>query len=305
MEIAITGASGFLGRHILRRLVAAGHSCRCWHRPSSQRFDLEHPQIEWVEGQLQSGRASAAELVANCDALVHAALDRPGSAFRGGEGDLETFASNNIVGSLRLFEAARAAQVGRVIFISSCAVHERILDDRPLDETHPLWATTHYGAHKAAIEQFVHSYGLGLHLNICALRPCGIYGIARPLSASKWYPLVSSLLRHETVTCEGGGKVVHADDVAQAVELLLVADGVAGEAYNCCDGYVSDWDIAHWVKQKTGSTSQIRGQARQPKHQIVTEKLRQLEINFGGRELVNETVSQLIAQIRAEADAER
>ena len=57
------------------------------------------------------------------------------------------------MGTLRLIESARAAGVGRFVFISTCAVHEKILDDRPLDEAHPLWAMSHYGAHKAAIEK--------------------------------------------------------------------------------------------------------------------------------------------------------
>ncbi len=49
----------------------------------------------------------------------------------------------------------------RFVFISTCAVHDVILADRPLDEAHPLWPKSHYGAHKAALEKFVHSYGLG------------------------------------------------------------------------------------------------------------------------------------------------
>ena len=72
-----------------------------------------------------------------------------------------------------------------------CAVHETILDDRPLDEAHPLWPHSHYGAHKAAIEAFVHSYGRGHGYPICALRPTGIYGLARPARASKWFDLIA------------------------------------------------------------------------------------------------------------------
>ena len=64
------------------------------------------------------------------------------------------FVEKNVLGTLQLIRAARQANVGRFVFVSTCAVHEKILDDRPLDETHPTWATRHYGAHKAAIEQF-------------------------------------------------------------------------------------------------------------------------------------------------------
>ncbi|MGD0898333.1 MAG: NAD-dependent epimerase/dehydratase family protein [Thermoguttaceae bacterium] len=70
----------------------------------------------------------------------------PGGGFRGNEGDVLKFVEKNVLGTLQLIEAARRANVGRFVFISTCAVHEKIFDDRPLDETHPTWAASHYGA---------------------------------------------------------------------------------------------------------------------------------------------------------------
>ncbi|WP_146409730.1 hypothetical protein [Allorhodopirellula heiligendammensis] len=65
------------------------------------------------------------------------------------------------MGTLKLIGATRSARAGRFIAFATCAVHDQILDDRPLDATHPLWAKSRYGAHKAAIEKFAHRYGLG------------------------------------------------------------------------------------------------------------------------------------------------
>lgn len=295
MHIAITGATGFLGRYLVARLAAAGHSCRCWHRPESDRsaFDPFATSIEWLAGQLGDA-ANSRELVTGCDAVVHAALDRPGAGFRGAEGDVPVFAERNIVGSLQLIEAARAADVSRFVFISTCAVHEKILDDRPLDEAHPLWATSHYGAHKAAIEKFVHSYGLGDGFPVCALRPTGIYGLAHPPQRSKWFDLVSRVARGEAVDCQRGGKEVHAADVAKAVEVLLGADGITGEAFNCYDRYISELEVATIAKRLSGSSADITGEPRSPKHQIETGKLRSLGMKFGGAALLEETVRQLL-----------
>jgi nucleoside-diphosphate-sugar epimerase len=158
-------------------------------------------------------------LVTGCDAIVHAALFRPGTGFRGAEGNLVEFAERNVMGTLRLIESVVRAGAGRCIVISTCAVHERILGDRPLDENHPTRATSHYGAHKAAIEQFVHSYGMGAVYPIFALRPTGVYGLAHPPQASKWFELVESVVkekRHLPPRWQGGpcGRRV------QAVELL-------------------------------------------------------------------------------------
>ena len=215
MRVAVTGATGFIGRYIVQHLADEGHSLRCWHRPSSHREGFEHiADIKWIEGDL-GDRDSANALVNGCDAVIHAALDRPGMGFRGAAGDVVEFVQKNVVGTLELIEAAREAKAGRFVFMSTCSVHEKILEDRPLDETHPLWATSHYGAHKAAIEKFVHSYGLGEGYPICALRPTGVYGVAHPIQDSKWYSLVSKVVPGETVECSRGGKEVHAADVAK------------------------------------------------------------------------------------------
>ena len=245
-------------------------------------------------------REACRALVDGCDAVVHAALDHQSGQFHGGEGDdLVDFPRRNIIGSLELIEAARAAGVGRFVFISTCAVHDVILDDRPLDVAHPLWAASHYGAHKGAIEKFVHSYGLGQGYDICSLRPCGIYGVAHPVAASKWYEFVASVVRGEAVECTRGGKEVHAADVARAVDVLLTADGIAGQAYNCCDLYVSQWDVAHLAKEISGGNAEIVGQQTQPKHQIETGKLRRLGFDFQGENLLRSTIEELVASVAA------
>ncbi|MCH7688779.1 MAG: NAD(P)-dependent oxidoreductase, partial [Planctomycetes bacterium] len=269
MKVAVTGATGFIGRYIVKHLADQGHECRCWYRPASDRggFEDVNDHVEWVAGELADGNESS--FVDGCDAVVHAALHHPGGGFRGGEGDLIEFVEKNVVGTLRLIESARAAGVGRFVFISTCAVHEKILDDRPLDEAHPLWATSHYGAHKAAIEKFVHSYGHGLGYPICALRPTGVYGVMRPVEQSKWFDLVRAIVRGDDVDCQRGGKEVHAADVARAAGVLLKADDAAicGEAFNCYDRYISEYDVATLAKQLSGSSSRISGERTRPKHQ--------------------------------------
>ncbi|MCE9555408.1 MAG: NAD(P)-dependent oxidoreductase [Planctomycetes bacterium] len=298
MKVALTGATGFIGHYLARHLVAQGHTLRCWYRPSSERLGFEpiSQALEWVEGDL--GKVdSCRDLVSGCDAVVHAALYHPGGGFQGGEGSVTDFVQKNIVGTIELIEAARQANANRFIFISTCAVHDKILDDRPLDETHPLWPKSHYGAHKAALEAFVHSYGLGHGYPICALRPTGVYGVARPIHDSKWYDLIAAVVRGEAVTCQRGGKEVHAADVAKAVGVLLTAEGITGEAFNCYDRYVSEYDVATLAKRISGSNSQIQGSQTSPKHQIETGKIRALGMEFGGETLLEETVEEIVRAV--------
>ena len=78
MLIGITGATGFLGRYVVNHLLAAGHHCRCWFRPGSDRGGfLDAPgRLEWTPGGLND-EASNVALAMGADAVVHAALDWP------------------------------------------------------------------------------------------------------------------------------------------------------------------------------------------------------------------------------------
>jgi nucleoside-diphosphate-sugar epimerase len=299
MLIAVTGATGFLGRYIVNRLLAAGHRCRCWNRYHSDLGGFQTPgagALTWIPGDLGDAEATH-DLVRGADAVVHAALDHPGGGFRGGEGDLIEFVDHNVTGSIRLIEEAKNARVGRFVFISTCATHEVILPDRPLDETHPLWPKSHYGASKAAVEAFVSSYGHGLGYPICALRPTGIYGLARPAKASKWYDLIARVARGETVECRRGGKEVHAADVAKAVEILLTADGIAGQSYACNDRYISDHEVAEIARRLSGSRATIEGSPTAPRNEIVADKIKALGMTFGGTPLLEQTIGEILAAV--------
>jgi nucleoside-diphosphate-sugar epimerase len=308
MLIALTGATGFLGRYLVRHLTAARHRLRCWYRATSDRSGQfgKPEQIEWLLGSL-GDPAATERLIRGVDAVIHAAVQWPGprhSPSRAkGQTDLETFLNTNLMGSLQLFQAARAAGVPRFIFISTCAVHEIILDDRPLDETHPLWPARPYGAHKAALEKFVHSYGFGEGWPICALRPTGIYGLAHPPAHSRWFDLVGRVLRGEPIASPAGGKEVHAADVAKAVGLLLTAEdrAIAGQAFNCYDRYISEQEVARIAKELSGSSSTIADQNKGPKHQIVADKIRRLGMAFGGEAMLRQTVAELIQAHRTPA----
>jgi nucleoside-diphosphate-sugar epimerase len=260
-------------------------------------FDEIAEAVEWLPGEL-GDPAATRQLVGEADAVVHAAVQWQGPRNRGlgSHGAADPFFGVNLTGSLQLFQAAFDATVARFVFISTCAVHEVILEDRPLDEAHPLWPTSHYGAHKAALEAFVHSYGLGQGWPICALRPTGIYGLAHPPQASRWFDLVGQVLRGEPVESARGGKEVHAADVARAVELLLRVDAkdIAGQSFNCYDRYVAEEQVARIAKELTGSASVISALNRGPKHQIDTGKIRSLGMTFGGEALLRRTVEELI-----------
>ena len=122
MKIAVTGATGFLGRYTVRQLTEQGHDLRCWYRPTSDRtgFEAVAGRLEWLPGQLGDGKTTAA-LVQGMDAIVHSGLDwrRQGGGRFSGLPDQEAFLESNLMGSLGLFQAAHQAGVPRFVFIQA------------------------------------------------------------------------------------------------------------------------------------------------------------------------------------------
>src|SRR5258707_13186232 len=79
MLIAVTGATGFLGRYLVRHFAAAEHRLRCWYRPASDRSGFEDfaEHLDWLPGSL-GDRTATDRLVEGVDAVVHAAVQWPG-----------------------------------------------------------------------------------------------------------------------------------------------------------------------------------------------------------------------------------
>ena len=113
MLIAVTGATGFLGRYLVRQLVAQGHRVRCWYRPTSDRGGFEElaAAIDWLPGRLGDPVATD-DLTRGADAVVHAALERPDSnSFRNaGRYDLLAFAEHRARAKLGAHQLVLAFQ---------------------------------------------------------------------------------------------------------------------------------------------------------------------------------------------------
>ncbi len=296
MTVAVTGATGTVGRFIVKRLIEAGESVRAWRRPSSDLRGLPDG-IEWVEGDLSSPDA-AATLVEGADMLVHAALDHLTGRYRGGEGDdLAGYLRTNVGGGLSLLATAQETGVKRAVVLSSRAVFGTSTAS-PIADDAPVSPDTHYGAAKVALEAFVRSFGRE-GWPVAALRPTGVYGLVTPPQMSKWFALVERALRGEPVEVRAGTEV-HGRDVAESVWRLLTADArsVAGRAFNCSDIVVSTRDIVGVVQKIAGVAGPLPSEAPTPGGVMSADSLKALGVRFGGRDLFEATIAELVDAAR-------
>ena len=252
MDVSLTGASGFIGSYIAGSLHAAGHRVRALVRETSRRDHIEPHVAEFVVGD-QADPAAQEQLVAGADAVVHDAVDW--QALRRG-GAMDHFRSN-VLGTLDLLERSRAAGVRQFAFISSCAVHHDILQDRPLDETHPTRPNTPYGAYKAAVEPFLVAYHHQHGMNTSTWRPAAVYGLDPKLKKSQWYDVIDAVRKGEPVDTDAGGKVTHVQDIADAVTLAMGDGSVAGQVYDLVEGYVYRQEVAEIARRLSGSDADV------------------------------------------------
>jgi dihydroflavonol-4-reductase len=142
MPVLVTGATGFIGHHVARQLLARGHRVRALVRPSSRRENLAGLDLELVTGDLQDP-ASLRAAAAGCPQVYHVAAD-----YRLGAPDPESLYRSNVDGTRNLLEAAAAAGVERVVYTSSVGALGIPADGTPGTEATPVGLNDMIGVYK-------------------------------------------------------------------------------------------------------------------------------------------------------------
>ncbi len=233
MRVLVTGANGFIGSAITRRLVAAGHAVRCLIHRSDHR--LQGLAIERLRGSLlDPGCAEAA--VAGVERVFHLA----GRATDWGS--REQFFRINADGTRRLVVAASAAGVGRLVFTSSLAVH-RFGGHVDADERTPADQTRYaYGASKAAAERSVAAAAAAGSLETVIIRPgVVVYG---PEDTTAFADMAPMLSRGRWAHVAGGRRLlctVYVDNLVDALQAAAGAPAAAGRTYVVTDDRRLTW----------------------------------------------------------------
>jgi dihydroflavonol-4-reductase len=227
--ILVTGATGFLGATLVRRLVAAGERVRILRRASSS-LDLlggAASAVEHAEGDVTDYRAVRAA-VGGAGQVYHAA------AHVGFEGKRERalLTAVNVGGTANVVDAAREAGVGRLVHVSSIAALGRtpapqgVLDERAAWT--PSKANTAYAVSKHLAEREVQR-AVAEGLDALIVNPALIFGPGRPGDNTM---RIAEKLRDGKLPAipAGGTCVVDVEDVAAGMEKAM-AHGRTGERY--------------------------------------------------------------------------
>ena len=238
MRVAITGATGFIGAHVVAALDARGQQVRCLLRPSSDR-SLLPARVEQVAATDLCDGAALERLVCGCDAVVHlAGLTRSWT--------LRELFRVNRGGTAALCAALGRvhAGVGQLILVSSQAAVGPSRRRRPRGEADPPAPISAYGRSKLAAESVRHRYP---GLPITVIRPPAVYGPgARDIFA--YFRLVRAGVRPELVPT-GRLSMIYVDNLVDALLLALDRPPRAGQrVYHVADRSVVTMNmVARWI----------------------------------------------------------
>ena len=256
MKILILGGNGFIGSHLCRALVEAGHEVKVFDRPGTIPC-LEIPSsVESVSGNF-SQQDFVEQALAGCDAAFHlVSTTIPKTSNDNPIYDLET----NLVDTVRLLESARRQSVRKVIFASSGGTVYGIPQQIPIRENHPTEPICSYGIGKLAIEKYLHLFEHLYGLSYCVLRIANPYGEGqsptRPQGAISVFAYKALL--GEPITVWGDGSVVrdyiYVGDVMTAFLKALAYEGEQ-RVFNVGSG------IGHSINDILATIESIREQA--------------------------------------------
>ena len=237
MKILLTGGAGFIGSHLLERLLSRGDRVTVvddlneYYDPALKRANLNKARkagtFLFIERDIQAGLADLLDV----DLVVHLAAR---AGVRPSLADPELYHAVNVGGTLRLLEDARRANVRKLIFASSSSVY----GDHPelpfREEAGPLDPISPYGATKLIGEMYLRVYARLHGIHATALRFFTVYGPRhRPDMAIRSF--AEKILRGEEISVFGDGSTerdyTYIDDILQGVLAAIDRDD-AFEIYN-------------------------------------------------------------------------
>jgi len=227
MTVLITGASGFVGSAVLRRLLGEGAAVRALVRPASDRRNLDGLNVEVVTGDL-SDRDSLARAVRGCEALFHVAAD-----YRLWTRDADAMMRTNIGGSRDIVRAAAEAGVARIVYTSSVATLGLNADGSPADEDTEVTLSDMIGPYKQSkfmaeeeVLRLAHRHGAPVVI-VNPSTPAGPRDI-KPTPTGRM--IVEAASGRMPAFVDTGLNIVHVDDVAQG-HLMAWRRGEIGQRY--------------------------------------------------------------------------
>jgi len=281
VKILVTGGAGFIGSHVAEAYLRQGHTVDIVDNLSMGYIENIPEGATFYNMDITSDACTDLIMSGGYDAINHHAAHME---LRVSVEKPVHDAGINILGSLRIFEAARKSGVQHVIAASTTAVLGEFVH-LPADETHPVQPIAPYGVSKRAMEIYAEYERIVYGLSITVLRYTNVYGPRQnPHGESGVIAIfLEKFLKNEVPTIHGDGSqerdYIHVDDIARA-NVAALDHKLQGTFHICRNGAASVLQVVqalrktlgqdypvHFGPAKAGDPAQTRGT-----HQLFTSQ---------------------------------
>jgi nucleoside-diphosphate-sugar epimerase len=269
-SVLVTGGAGFIGSHLVPRLLELGHSVTVLDNLSTGKLEnldgvLDHPKFAFQRGDIQD-KSIPNEVFDGIDSIIHLAalIDVSASV-----ADPIQNHEVNVNGAFNMLNGAIKHNVKKFIFASSTAVYGDA-KTLPLQENSILHPISPYAASKVAGEAYCSAFASCFGLETIILRFFNIYGLRSENSPYSGVitKFLQKIINGGVLTIDGDGEqtrdFIHVNDIVKAVILALEQEGLKGEVFNVCTGVPTSINqLADTLKTVTGKNPNVKhGPAR-------------------------------------------
>jgi len=240
--ILVTGGAGFIGSHLVDRLMREGYEITVLDNLSTGKIEnvqhhLDNPRFNVIKGDVQNSR-HVNRAIEDVDTIFHLA------AFVNVPRSMENpmLANNvNVRGTLNLLRASLKRDMAQFVYVSTCAVYGEACY-LPISEDHPTDPLSPYGISKLAAEQYCRVFNRTFDLKTVCLRCFNVYGPRQfrgPYGAAIAH-FISRLKENEPPIIYGNGEQIrdflHVEDAVEACMLSLSTENCTGQVINIGTG---------------------------------------------------------------------
>lgn len=263
-KVLVTGADGFIGSHLVERLVRDGHSVRAFVLYNSfnswgwlDSVDKEiQSELDVFAGDIRDSNG-VRSAVRDCDVILHlAALIAIPYSYH----SPDTYIDTNIKGTLNICQAARDLDVEKVVHTSTSEVYGTA-QFVPITEEHPLQGQSPYSASKIGADQIAISFFLSFGTPVAIIRPFNTYGPRQ--SARAVIPTIISQIaaghpRIRLGSTHPTRDFSYVDDTVAGFVRVAESDSSIGETINVGSGFeISIGDTANIIADIMGEEIEI------------------------------------------------
>jgi len=224
MKVLVTGATGFIGRNLITRLVSEGRDVRAFTLPNDETSAIGRSGAEIVHGDVLDSQ-SVKQAASNCRQIFHLAARTEASG-----ASSKDFTEVNVQGTEHVAQAALSVGVDRLVFCSSGALYGRDIRNRAINEETVPVPDSPYGRSKFEAERVLLSYHRRDGLPVVLARTSAVLGPG----AMSWLNLFRTIAAGRFRLIGEGDNYHHTGDITDIVEGLTLCGSIPGIEGQTC-----------------------------------------------------------------------